>query len=264
LEVIQSKDNMLIKETKKLKEKKFRVDRNQFLIEGFRFVEEALKSTFQVPHIFLSEEALERWQNFQLGEKLQNDSKLYIVKEAILKLLSSTETPQGVIAVVNQNSSQLDIKEGFYVLVDKLQDPGNMGTIIRSAHAAGATGVITTKGTVDIYNEKTLRATMGSIFNIPIIEDKDLSIVEDLKSKGFKLIVSSLEDSKNFYDVDLTENAIIAVGNEGSGISDEVYKLGDIKVKIPMPGNAESLNAGAAASIMMYEAVRQKLTILNK
>jgi RNA methyltransferase, TrmH family len=255
---------MLIKETKKLKEKRFRVERNQFLVEGFRFVEEALKSTFQVPYIFLSEEALERWQSFQLNGKLQSNSKLYIVKEAILRQLSSTETPQGVIAVVNQNNIQLDIKEGFYVLVDKLQDPGNMGTIIRSAHAAGAAGVITTKGTVDIYNEKTLRSTMGSIFNIPIIEDKDLRIVDSLKNKGFKLIVSSLEDSKDFYEVDLTENAIIAVGNEGSGISDEVYKLGDIKVKIPMPGNAESLNAGAAASIMMFEAVRQKLTIQSK
>jgi TrmH family RNA methyltransferase len=255
---------MLIKETKKLKEKRFRVERNQFLVEGFRFVEEALKSTFQVPYIFLSEEALERWQSFQLNEMLQSASKLYIVKEAILKLLSSTETPQGVIAVVNQNNMHLEIKEGFYVLVDKIQDPGNMGTIIRSAHAAGAAGVITTKGTVDIYNEKTLRSTMGSIFNIPIIEDKDLSIIDSLKNSGFKLIVSSLEDSKNFYDVDLTDNVIIAVGNEGSGISEEIYKLGDMKVKIPMPGNAESLNAGAAASIMMFETVRQKLTTTNK
>jgi TrmH family RNA methyltransferase len=255
---------MLIKETKKLKEKRFRVEKNQFLVEGFRFVEEALKSTFQVPYIFLSEEALDRWQSFQLNEMLQSASKLYIVKEAILKLLSSTETPQGVIAVVNQNNMHLEVKEGFYVLVDKLQDPGNMGTIIRSAHAAGAAGVITTKGTVDIYNEKTLRSTMGSIFNIPIIEDKDLSIIDSLKNSGFKLIVSSLEDSKNFYEVDLTDNVIIAVGNEGSGISEEIYKLGDMKVKIPMPGNAESLNAGAAASIMMFETVRQKLTTTNK
>ena len=255
---------MLIKDTKKLKEKRFRALRNQFLVEGFRFVEEALKSTFQVPYIFLSEEALERWQSFQINEKLQSASKLYIVKEEILKLLSCTETPQGVIAVVNQNNLQFAVKEGFYVLVDRLQDPGNMGTIIRSAHAAGASAVITTKGTVDIFNEKTLRATMGSIFNIPIIEDKDLRIVDALKSRGFKLIVSSLEGSESFYEVDLTENVIIAVGNEGSGISEALYKLGDIKVKIPMPGSAESLNAGAAASIMMFEAVRQKLTIQSK
>jgi RNA methyltransferase, TrmH family len=264
LEVIHSKDNLLIKETRKLKEKRFRVERAQFLVEGFRFVEEALKSEFQVPHIFLSEEAIDKWHNFELNEKLQPASKLHIVKGAVLKLLTDTETPQGVIAIVNQRNFEPEDGEGFYVLADRLQDPGNMGTIIRSAHASGAVGVIATRGTVDIYNEKTLRSTMGSIFNIPVIEDKDLSVIDRLKSRGFKLIVSTLEDSKNFYEADLTENVIIAVGNEGSGISEEVYRLADVKVKIPMPGNAESLNAGAAASIMMFEAVRQKLTIRSK
>jgi TrmH family RNA methyltransferase len=166
--------------------------------------------------------------------------------------------------VVEQKEFHMEAKDGFYMLTDKLQDPGNVGTIIRSAHAAGAAGVIFTKGTVDIYNEKTLRSTMGSVFNIPIIEDVDLSFVDFLKSKGFKLVVSSLEDSENFYDVDLTQNVIIAVGNEGSGISQEIYRLGDIRVKIPMPGNAESLNAGAAASIMLFEAVRQKLTTVKE
>jgi TrmH family RNA methyltransferase len=255
---------MLVKDTKKLKEKRFRVERGQFLVEGFRFVEEALKSRFKVSCIFLSEEAIDKWHNFRMEEKLQSGSKLYIVKEAVFKLLSSTETPQGVIAVVNQSNVSIDVEDGFYVLIDKLQDPGNVGTIIRSAHASGASGVIVTKGTVDIYNEKTLRSTMGSIFNIPIIEDNDLKVIDLLKSKGFKLIVSSLDNSNNFYEVDLTGNVIIAVGNEGSGISQEIYRLGDVRVKIPMPGNAESLNAAAAASIMMFEAVRQKLTILNK
>lgn len=261
MEVIQSKDNNLIKDIKKLKEKRYRAERKQFLVEGFRFVEEALKSSYKVSYIFLAENAQERWKNFNLGEKLQGTTKLFMVPEALLKVLSSTETPQGVIAVVNQREFNCEAEEGFYILADKLQDPGNMGTIIRSAHAAGAAGVVVTKGTVDIYNEKTLRSTMGSIFNIPIIEDDDLSFVDSLKTKGFKLIVSSLEDSKNFYDVDLTQNVILAVGNEGNGISQEVYKLGDIKVKIPMPGNAESLNAGAAASIMLFETVRQRLTM---
>jgi TrmH family RNA methyltransferase len=260
LEVIQSKDNALIKETKKLKEKRYRTERKQFLVEGFRFVEEALKSSFEIPHLFLSENALDRWHSFNLQEKLQQSTKVFMVSETLLKLLSSTETPQGVIAVVNQKLFTSSDRDGFYILADKLQDPGNMGTIIRSAHASGAAGVILTKGTVDVYNEKTLRSTMGSIFNIPVIEDNDLSFVDSLKIKGFKLIVSSLEDSKNFFEADLTQNIILAVGNEGSGISEEVYKLGDIKVKIPMPGNAESLNAGAAASIMLFEAVRQRLT----
>lgn len=260
MEVIQSKDNNIIKETKKLKEKRFRVEKEQFLIEGFRFVEEALKSNFEVHAIFLSEEALDKWKSFKMDEKLQPDSKLYIVKEPVLKLLSSTETPQGVVAIVNNKVNNLNTNQGFYVLVDRLQDPGNLGTIIRSAHAAGSSGVILTKGTVDVYNEKTLRSTMGSVFNIPIIEDKDFSVLNSLRANGFKLIVSSLEKSEDFYEVDLTGKVIIAVGNEGSGISDEIYSLGDVRVKIPMPGGAESLNAAAAASIMIFETVRQKLT----
>ena len=147
------------------------------------------------------------------------------------------------------------------MLADKIQDPGNMGTIIRTAHAAGALGVILTKGTVDIYNEKTLRATMGSIFKIPVIYDNDLSLVQKLRDSGFKLVTSSLDTDKNFYDIDLREKIIISVGNEGNGISDEIYDLCDLKVKIPMPGGAESLNVAVAASIMMYEVVRQKNNI---
>jgi TrmH family RNA methyltransferase len=261
LEVIESRDNSLIKEVKKLKEKKHRIEKEQFLIEGFRFVEEALKSSFEVPYIFLSEEAENRYEDFKLQEKLQPGTKVYLVKESVLKQLSSTETPQGIAAVVKNKAVAIENKQGFYVLVDRLQDPGNMGTIIRSAHASGAIGIIMTKGTVDPYNEKTLRSTMGSIFNIQIIEDFDLSKTRELKNKGFKLVVSSLEDSQDFFTVDLRGKVIIAVGNEGSGISDEIYSLEDIRVKIPMPGGAESLNAGAAASIMMFEIVRQKLTI---
>lgn len=261
MDVIQSRDNVLIKETKKLKEKKYRMQKNQFLIEGFRFVEEALKSHFEVTLVFLCEEALNKYEDFNIKHKLQRGTKLYIVSNLVLKQLSNTENSQGIIAVVNNKVIDIIDKDGFYVLADKLQDPGNLGTIIRSAHASGALGIILTKGTVDVYNEKTLRSTMGSIFNIPIIfEDDDLNKVKVLKSKGFKLVVSSLEESKDFYEEDLTGRIIIAVGNEGTGISKEVFNIGDIKVKIPMPGGAESLNAAVAASIMMFEALRQKLT----
>lgn len=262
MDTIYSKDNTLIKETKKLKEKKYRIEKNQFLIEGFRFVEEALKSHFKVPLIFLCEEALSKYEEFHIEDKFQKETKSYIVSNLVLKQLSNTENPQGIIAVVNNKTTDIIDKDGFYILVDKLQDPGNLGTIIRSAHASGAAGVILTKGTVDVYNEKTLRSTMGSIFNIPIIlEDDALNNVKFLKSKGFKLVVSSLEQSKDFYKEDLTGKIIIAVGNEGLGISREVFDIGDIKVKIPMPGGAESLNAAVAASIMMFETLRQKLTI---
>lgn len=261
LELLQSKDNSIIKEAKKLKEKRLRAFNSQFLVEGFRFVEEALKSSFKVPQIFLNESNLDKWQSCNLDKMLQDSTKIYLVKETIFKQLSETENPQGVIAVVNKINVPTVKKDGIYVLVDRIQDPGNLGTIIRSSHAAGASGVIVTKGTVDVYNEKTLRSTMGSIFNIPIIEDDNLYFTLALKQSNFKLIVSSLQDSTDFYNVNLNQNIIIAVGNEGSGISEEIYSLGDIKVKIPMPGKAESLNVAVATSVMLFEAVRQKLTI---
>ena len=258
MEYIQSKDNLLIKDIRKLKEKKYRVSSNMFLVEGFRFVEEALDSGFEVVHIFISARGEAKFENSSMENKLQVNTKVYGVSDSLFKNICDTDNPQGIIAAVRNKPVEIKYDNGFYMLADKIQDPGNMGTIIRTAHAAGALGVIITKGTVDIYNEKTLRATMGSIFKIPIIYDMDLSVVKKLKNSGFKLITSSLDTDKNFYDVDLKEKIIIAVGNEGNGISDEVYEICDVKIKIPMPGGAESLNAAVAASIMMYEVVRQK------
>lgn len=260
MEIIQSKNNLLINETKKLKQKKYRFKNNQFLIEGFRFVLEALKSDFEVPMIFVSERSKDRWESFDINNRLQKNTKVYWTSEHVLKLLSDTDTPQGIVGVVDNREIAVENKEGFYVLVDKIQDPGNMGTIIRTAHASKAHGVIITKGTVDIYNEKTLRATMGSIFHVPIIQENYLERVNFLKEKGFKLVVSSLDTDKNFYDVDLKDKIIIAVGNEGNGISDEIYEMADIKVKIPMPGGSESLNVSVAAGIMMFEIIRQKFS----
>lgn len=258
MDTIQSKDNSILKEVKKLHKKKFRTEIGRFFVEGFRFVEEALISSFNVPYIFVSESAKDKYVDFNIEKMLKEDTEVYFVKENIFKELCETVTPQGILAVVENRKVDLQNEEGFYVLVDKLQDPGNMGTIIRTAHASGALGIITTKGTVDIYNDKTLRSTMGSIFNIPIIEDNDLELLNNLKNMGFKLIISSLDTDNNFYDIDLHRKVIIAVGNEGNGISEEVYALGDEKVKIPMPGGAESLNVAVSAAIMMYEAVRQR------
>lgn len=258
MEIIQSKDNFTIREVKKLKEKKFRLEQNKFLVEGFRFISEALESSFEVTDVFISENQLQRWDNFHMEEKLQKNTKVYLVKGSILNSICSTNTPQGIIGVVKNKIINFEDRNGFYILVDKVQDPGNMGTIIRTAHAAGALGIITTIGTVDIYNDKTLRSTMGSIFKIPIIEDKNFTIINELRKKNFKIIVGALDAEQDFYSIDLRRKVIIAVGNEGNGISDEVKAISDIETKIPMSGNSESLNVAIAAGIMMFEAVRQK------
>lgn len=258
METIESKENKIIKEVRKLKEKKYRIEQKKFIVEGFRFIHEALKSSWNVEYIFISQEVISKLTEYGLDTIIKPETKVYKTTSSILNSLCSTENPQGIVAVVNILKPNLNCSNGLYVLCDKIQDPGNLGTIIRTAHGVNALGVILTKGTVDCYNEKTLRSTMGSIFNIPIFEDFDLDIVRQLKQEGFKLVAGSLEANKYFYDEDLSENLIITVGNEGNGISEEVYKLTDIKIKIPMPGGTESLNAAVAASLIMYEALRQK------
>ncbi len=251
---IESKNNNLFKEIKKLKEKKHRIKSNKYLIEGLRFVEEAIKSKVSIDSIIFTESFKEK--NPELFLKINENIKLIQMNEALLKQLCSTENPQGIVGVINMQNKELKSGE-LVVLVDKVQDPGNMGTIIRSAHAAGAAGIVMTKGTVDIYNDKTLRSTMGSIFYIPIVEDDSLDFVKSLKKEGYKLVVSSLQGKNNFFEENLQGKVMIAVGNEGNGVSDEVYDIADIKVKIPMPGEAESLNVAVATSIMIYEKIRQ-------
>lgn len=251
---IESKNNNLFKDIKKLKEKKHRIKSNKYLIEGLRFVEEAIKSKISIDSIIFTEDFKEKNKDFL--DKINCGVNLIQMNQGLLKQLCSTENPQGVVAVINMQNKEL--KSGdLVVLVDKVQDPGNMGTIIRTAHAAGASGIVMTKGTVDIYNDKTLRSTMGSIFYIPVMEDDSLDFVKSLKEEGYKLIVSSLQGKNNFFEEDLQGKVIIAVGNEGNGVSDEVYDISDIKVKIPMPGEAESLNVAVATSIMIYEKIRQ-------
>ena len=260
MQLITSKENNTIKDIKKLKDKKYRTETGRFLIEGFRFVEEGLKSSFTIEKILVKESIVDKFK-----EKLQDyihevEEKTFVVGDSIFKTIAGTENSQGVLAVVKMNNHTQTMKDGSYILIDQVQDPGNLGTIIRTAHSAGCAGIIMTKGTVDLYNEKTLRSTMGSIFNIPLIQDNhNLDFTKELLSKNYNLICSSLQTDKNFYEVDLVSNSIIAVGNEGNGISDGVMELATTKVKIPMLGSTESLNVAIAASIMIYEGVRQRI-----
>ncbi|AYD39779.1 RNA methyltransferase [Clostridium fermenticellae] len=257
MDKIYSKDNSIIKHTRKLSQKKYRIQKNQFLVEGFRFVSEALKSDFQVPVILLSERVQNKWLTLESRYNICEDTKICLLEDKLFNYISNTDNPQGIAAVVNNKKINVKNEDGFYILVDKVQDPGNMGTIIRTADAAGALGILLTKGTVDVYNEKTLRSTMGSIFHIPVIQDDSLEKLNLLKKHGFKLIASSLDTDKNFYDLDLNKKVIIALGNEGNGISSQILDLSDIKIKIPMPGNAESLNVSIAGAVIMFEVVRQ-------
>ena len=255
--VIESKDNTLFKYTKKLKERKHRTKENKYIIEGFRLVQEAFKAKCNIEYIIVNEGGKGKLEEYL--SQYMDSIKIYEMRNELFSQLTSTENTQGIIGVANINNSISDINGDFYLLCDKVQDPGNLGTIIRTAHAAGVNAIILTKGTVDIYNDKTIRSTMGSIFYIPIIYDNDLTLLKKLKDGGFSLVATSLEESKNFFDEDLVGKVILSVGNEGNGISEEIFELADKKVKIPMPGGAESLNVGVATSIILFEKVRQSL-----
>lgn len=256
---IESKDNKLYKTIKKLKEKKFRIKEGKFILEGFRIIEEAVKAKINIEYIFITEDNLTNLKETDFWGYI-NEDKIIVISKNLFLSLSSTESPQGILAVAKFKNIEENLNGNFYVVCDKVQDPGNLGTIIRTSHAAGVDGIILTKGTVDIYNEKTIRSTMGSIFYIPIYyDDADFSIIKKLKAKGVSLVTTSLKESKNFFDENLKGKVMLAVGNEGNGISEELFNLADKKVKIPMPGGAESLNVAVATAIILFEKVRQNL-----
>lgn len=257
---IESKENNLFKSTKKLKERRFRQKEGKFILEGLRLIEEAVKARMEIEFIILSERDKDILELSILLKEFIAEDKIFVLEKNLFSQLASTENPQGILAVVKNKKISVELDGEFFLVCDKVQDPGNLGTIIRTAHAAGVAGIILTKGTVDIYNDKTIRSTMGSIFYVPIFYDnEDFSIIKNLKEKGFSLVTTSLKESKNFFEEDLRGKIMLAVGNEGNGISDELFSLANKKVKIPMPGEAESLNVAIATSIILFEKVRQNL-----
>lgn len=256
---IESKDNNLFKLVKKLKERRTRDKEGMFILEGLRLIEEAIKANMVIEYIIVSKEYEEKFEKFFLTN-VEFENKINIFSNVLFSQISSTENSQGIIAITKKKEYEYNLDGDFYLVCDKVQDPGNLGTIIRTAHAAGVNGIILTKGTVDIYNDKTIRSTMGSIFYIPIFyDDNNFSMIKDLKKDGFSLVATSLKESKNFFDENLKSKIILAVGNEGNGITQELFELADKKVKIPMPGGAESLNVSIATSIILFEKVRQNL-----
>ena len=263
--LITSAENTRIKYFKRLVRRRFRETEGKFIIEGVRFVEEALASAMSVETVIFSSKLLQNERGKELLDNIANsDIPLLEVTEAIMESLADTATPQGVLAVVKTVETDLEVvlKSGqkkLLVLVDGIQDPGNLGTIIRTADAAGVDAVILTKGTVDLYNPKTLRATMGSLFHLPIIiADEAVQVAERLLISGIQLLVGVPQASQPIYTMDLTGSIALVVGSEANGVSEEVKSMASALVNIPMPGSAESLNAAVATAIMLYEAVRQR------
>lgn len=234
--VIESTSNKNYKYISKLKNKKYRDAESSFIVESRKLVEEAISSA-DIDFIFLSENNASYRTNYQ---------KL-VLSESLFNKLSSFKNPDGFGAVVKKKSSD-KITNSKVLLLDHLNDPGNMGTIVRSAEAFGFRDIIITPGTVDIYNEKTLRASMGSIFRLNI---KECNIDELHKLKNTYKIVAADMSGYDINKCKIDDNLILAIGNEANGLSEDIRNLTDIFVKIPMQGKIESLNAAIAASILM-------------
>lgn len=259
---ITSKDNEFIKHVKKLKDKKHRDVNNEYVIEGIKLVEEAIQESAKIKQIVLCDDC-ER--SDYIPKDLMYEIAKYdciYVTEKIFKYLSEVQNPQGILAVVEKNNHKIDIdyQSDIIVALDDVQDPGNLGTILRTVDSIGLTQILVSKGTADCYNSKVVRSTMGAIFRIKIIECEDLvKTLKEVKKHKFKVMVSSLQTDNSIYDVNYNKK-IIVIGNEANGVKKEIQDLADEKVKIPMLGKTESLNASVATGIILYEYVRQKLS----
>lgn len=233
---ITSKENEFIKHVKKLRDKKYRDITNSYIIEGVKLIAEAIQEEVNIKQIILCDDC-------EKNEAISKDLMYEIAKfdciyvsEKIFKYLSEVQTPQGILAIIEKNSKevQIDYSQDIIVALDNLQDPGNLGTILRTVDSVGLTQILVSKETADCYNPKVVRSTMGAIFRVKIIECEDLEKeLKEIKKHKFKLMVSSLQTENTIYDVDYDKKVII-IGNEANGVEEKIQKIADEKIKIPM------------------------------
>lgn len=247
---ITSVNNANIKHIKSLLLKKEREKNKEYTVEGIKSVNEAILSGKPIECIVLSDE-------FPIDEINETDVKMYKVPGFVFEKICDTKTPQGILAVLKQENEEFSLKsDGLYLYCDGISDPGNMGTLIRTADAAGFDGVLCSKDCVELYNPKCVRASMGSFFRMSVYLNVDAKAIY---ASGAKLFGGALSDkAKDYREVSYDGTVIIIVGNEANGISDEILRL-CTPVKIPIYGGAESLNAAVAAGILMYEAANSRI-----
>ena len=241
--IITSKANSVVKNAKKLHQKKYR--KSSYLIEGWHLFEEAVQSGAKIEKIFALSE---------YGEKLTDYPQTVFVAEEILLDLADSQTPQGIVAIVQKKEEQLpDFASGKYLFLEDVQDPGNVGTMIRTADAAGFSGVIVSSKSADIYSLKTLRSMQGSHFHVPIYRMSVEGFVEEAKKSGLPILATTLsQNSKDYRELAQLADFALVMGNEGQGISPFMADQADQLVHITMKGQAESLNVAVAAGILMF------------
>ena len=261
MERITSRDNEKIKQLIRLQtNRKARRESDTFVAEGVRLAQEVLRCGLTVLQVFATEEGVRRCGG--VWEALcQKAEQAFLIHESLESRISEVKAPQGVYCVCripHQLLSELASAGRRFLALDRLQDPGNMGTIIRTADALGADGIIAGEGCADVFSPKVLRSTMGSAFRMKIWTVEDLAqTMKRLRGEGFGVYGAALDDTAvRLGEITFPEKTVVIVGNEGNGISDTVLQSCDGKLFIPMKGEAESLNAGVAASLILWEMCR--------
>lgn len=256
--MITSTGNAQVKYLLQLQKKsKARNEEKVFIVEGLRMFVEVPAD--RVEKVYISESLYNKKKQELKLERFSYE----VLSNSVFEHVSDTKTPQGILCVVKQKEYDveelLEIEKPHFMVLDNLQDPGNLGTIVRTAEGAGVNAVFLSKESVDIYNPKTIRSTMGSIYRMPVVYVEDLiSLLEVFKKKGIKSYAAHLAGKNSYDKEDYKGGTAILIGNEGNGLRDEVSKAADIWVQIPMQGKVESLNAAIAASILMFEVYRQR------
>lgn len=244
----------LVSITEKAKERR---KEQVFVVEGGKMFEEADEK--YIREVYVSESYIEK---NGISDKLQRVG-FETVSDEVFKKISDTKAPQGILCVMNQYKYALEDllnkDNPVLVLLEDIQDPGNLGTILRTGEGAGIDGVIMTKDTVDIYNPKTIRATMGSIYRMPFLYVDSLGeVIGKLQEKGISVYAAHLKGNEYYDNFDFKKGTAFLIGNEGNGLKKETADLADAYLKIPMEGKVESLNAAIATSLLMYETYRQR------
>lgn len=258
INIIKSKDNDKIKYTKSLLKTKGRNKEKKFIIEGYRILTLALECDAKLEYVFINEDFENKEDHQELLYQLeQKNIKIYKTTNKLFLEMVDTENTQGILGVLKYKErdmvNNINDDDKFVLILDRIQDPGNMGTIIRTADSAGVDGIILLKGCVDIYNPKVIRSTMGSIFNMNIINTTQEEAVDVLKKQGFSIVSSYLQTDNYYHQTTYDGKIALVIGNEANGINEQLISESDKLIKIPIYGDAESLNAAISAAILMYE-----------
>ena len=262
-ETISSLQNPLVKQIVALQQKKRREQNGLFVVEGVRLSEELLASGWEIEFGFFTETAVHQERAGSLVEVASQRCRMLQVSEVVFAKVAETDQPQGILFVARQVTGSIQElvrrDRPLLVVLDTIQDPGNLGALLRTADAVGADGVIVTEGSTDPFGGKALRASMGSVFHLPLVVGiSHAELLASMRTNDVRMLATALEGASSYLDADYSSALAVIFGNEGKGIAPLLLENAEQKLSIPMYGQAESLNVAAAAAVILYEAARQR------